>query len=476
MAWRNAPKISRIKVETSVKIEPDTKPAEESVYEAPFYGDAGNACSATPKPVNITRSELEQFRTAAEHRKFYDEFKSGSRKYVFSESAKTFLRGIFETCGGERSRGGGPVVKQVWVNGVKSSGGAGLAGAKRSASGRRLSSGECGARSMRSIRPSARSRGDMSSSESDSSGESPPTPTKTNDLIKNRGPTNSERTSINPFSLRKKSLTELLDLRRTSRNFNFVDDSWRIMQEMIERKQEKSQISDLNKAKSNQSRAPNITSAQQARSRSASCSTIKIPEPQKTTQKSINNEQNGSGRIRCVFDQTIDMSSFIINKQYFIELYEQLDVCSTILDRVRKQGQNAPYFQKNPSFLKPHLEHPELLNQVKILALIQIKLIVDQIANNSNSNFFNASDVGGQTLRNRNYVNIAKGFLQAQNEAGKHHAQVKLVALPDWCRMLDAVKRFKRFSRLGDLNNVINIKMMGFLNQMISAVIDYKTK
>ena len=41
--------------------------------------------------------------------------------------------------------------------------------------------------------------------------------------------------------------------------------------------------------------------------------------------------------------------------------------------------------------------------------------------------------------------------------------------------MLDAVKRCKRFGKLAGLESV-DESMMGFLNQMISAVIDYKTK
>ena len=42
--------------------------------------------------------------------------------------------------------------------------------------------------------------------------------------------------------------------------------------------------------------------------------------------------------------------------------------------------------------------------------------------------------------------------------------------------MLDAVKRCKRFGKLAGLEGSMDESMMGFLNQMISAVIDYKTK
>ena len=70
---------------------------------------------------------------------------------------------------------------------------------------------------------------------------------------------------------------------------------------------------------------------------------------------------------------------------------------------------------------------------------------------------------------------MAKWLINVQGKAGVEDTKCKNVLLADWCRMLDAVKRCKRFGKLAGLETV-DESMMGFLNQMISAIIDYKTK
>ena len=163
------------------------------------------------------------------------------------------------------------------------------------------------------------------------------------------------------------------------------------------------------------------------------------------------------------------------NVHFLNALYEQLDTCSTILDRVQKQSFTAPYFKDNPKIAKTHKNHTALLQNVKPLALLQIKSIIDRIAYNS-TEFFKKADSGEKELKNINEIIIAKWLISVQARAGLEDGRCKSVLLSDWCRMLDAVKRCKRFGKLAGLEGSMDESMMGFLNQMISAVIDYKTK
>merc|ERR1719378_1530051 len=107
--------------------------------------------------------------------------------------------------------------------------------------------------------------------------------------------------------------------------------------------------STINRFSQMQQNSNTKSSNQDSRTRN-STSNNSSTTPSKSLERQSSSSQHTASKTttphsRATYHQSTDMTSFKINKQFFLEIYEQLDFCTTMLDRVQKQPLDAPYFK-----------------------------------------------------------------------------------------------------------------------------------